>query len=75
MNATFKTPGELTQLILAKSVQKFGPWPSNLDVFVYRTDSGWEYVITPTNDPAELSYCRKVLRLGRKLEKMVRLKA
>jgi hypothetical protein len=75
MDTVAKTPTEITRLILAEAVRQIGPWPSNLDVFVFRTDDGWECLVTPTCDPREATYREEVLEIGRSLEQSIRLKA
>lgn len=75
MDELVRSPGEITRLVLAEATRQIGPWPTNLDIFVYRTGESWKCLVTPTNNPDELTYRRAVLKLGRKLEKTIKLKA
>jgi hypothetical protein len=75
MGTVAKTPNEIARLIVVEAVRQIGPWPDNLDVFIFRTDHGWECLVTPTGDPCEAAYREEILEIGRTLEQSITLKA
>jgi len=46
---------ELRALIKQRSTQ-FGPWPAGMTMFVYRSNDGWEVMISPGKTPQEEDY-------------------
>ena len=68
------TSGEIIRTISNEAVRQIGPWPTTLDIFVFRIEGGWECLITPTDDPAEERFRNAALKIGITLSQFVKLK-
>jgi hypothetical protein len=74
MRKTVMTSNEIIQTIASEVVRQLGPWPSDLDIFVFRIACGWECLITQTDDPIASRYRAAALRIGKDLEVIITLK-
>lgn len=74
MGKTEATPTEIIRMISAEATRLIGPWPSNLDIFVFRVDDSWECLITPTNNPTEAKFRDVALQIGLSLERIFKLR-
>ncbi|WP_441279250.1 hypothetical protein AB7783_26630 [Tardiphaga sp. 172_B4_N1_3] len=74
MRKTVMTSNEIIQTIASEVVCRFGPWPTDLDIFVFRIACGWECLITQTDDPVASGYRAAALKIGKALEVVITLK-
>ncbi len=68
------TSSEIIQRIESEAIRKLGPWPSCLDIFVFRLEQGWECLISHTDDPATEKYRAAALKIGQAQQDIVILR-
>jgi hypothetical protein len=68
-----KFPAQIAQLIKEQAVFSLGPWPRDLELFIFGTTSGWRCGLSPATQTSDIGYREGVLRIAAELQKTIQL--
>jgi hypothetical protein len=73
MSDEIKTAREIADAIKEQAVASLGPWPRDLDLFIFGAKAGWSCGLSPTTQTSEIEYREGVLQIARELQKQFQL--
>lgn len=59
--------------IKEQAAMSIGPWPRDLDLFIFGTKSGWSCGLSPATQTSDVEYREGVLQIARELQKKIQL--
>jgi hypothetical protein len=68
-----KTASEIARLIKDRANYSLGPWPMDLQLFIFGTTSGWKCGLSPAMQAGDAEYRKAVLQMARELQATVTL--
>jgi hypothetical protein len=68
-----KFPAEIARLIKEQAVASLGPWPRDLELFIFVSKAGWSCGLSPATQGSDLEYREGVLQIAREMQKTVRV--
>jgi hypothetical protein len=63
-----KLPSEIARLITEQAVASLGPWPPDLELFVFVSKAGWSCGLSPATQVSEIEYREGVLEIAREIQ-------
>jgi hypothetical protein len=63
-----KTAREIVRMIKAQAYLSLGPWPIDLQIFIFGTTSGWRCGLSPAALASETEYREAVLQIAKELQ-------
>jgi hypothetical protein len=63
-----KLPAEIARLIQEQAVVSLGPWPRDLELFIFVSNAGWSCGLSPATQGSDLKYREGVLQIARELQ-------
>jgi hypothetical protein len=63
-----KLPAEIARLIQEQAVVSLGPWPRGLELFIFVSNAGWSYGLSPATRGSSLEYREGVLKIAREMK-------
>jgi hypothetical protein len=73
MNGEPKTATEIARMIKERAYIELGPWPIDLQLFIFGTSSGWKCGLSPATQTADSEYRGGVLVIAKELQLTVTL--
>jgi hypothetical protein len=73
MTEESKTAREIMLMIKVRAYILLGPWPTDLQIFIFGTTSGWRCGLSPAAQGSYTEYRETVLQIARELQSTVRL--
>jgi hypothetical protein len=68
-----KTAREIVRMIKEQAYLSLGPWPIDLQIFIFGTTSGWRCGLSPAALASETEYREAVLQIAKELQSTVTL--
>jgi hypothetical protein len=68
-----KTANQIAQAIKERAVQSLGPWPRDLELFIFCLRSGWNCGLSPATQASDIEYREAVLQIARELRETIQL--
>jgi hypothetical protein len=68
-----KTATEIVRMIKEQAYLSLGPWPIDLQIFIFGTTSGWRCGLSPATQASDSEYREAVLKIARGLQSTVSL--
>ena len=68
-----KTATEIARKIKEQAYLSLGPWPVDLQIFIFGTTSGWRSGLSPATQASDSEYRESVLQIARELQSTVSL--
>jgi hypothetical protein len=68
-----KTATEIARKIKEQAYLSLGPWPVDLQIFIFGTTSGWRSGLSPATQASDSEYREAVLQIARELQSTVSL--
>jgi hypothetical protein len=66
-----KTASDIARMIKEQADLSLGPWPRDLQLFIFGTKSGWKCGLSPATQASDSEYREAVLRIVRELQSAV----
>jgi hypothetical protein len=63
-----KLPAEIAHLIQEQAVASLGPWPRDLELFIFVSKVGWSCGLSPATQVSEIEYREGVLKIVREMK-------
>ena len=63
-----KLPSEIARLITEQAVVSLGPWPRDLELFIFVSTTGWSCGLSPATQVSEVEYREGVLKIAREMQ-------
>jgi hypothetical protein len=73
MTKDLKTASDIARMIKEKANLSLGPWPRDLQLFIFDTKSGWKCGLSPATQASDSEYREAVLQIARELQSTVSL--
>jgi hypothetical protein len=67
------TATEIARMIKERAVVELGPWPIDLQLFIFGTSSGWTCGLSPATQAGDAQYRGGVLVIARELQLTISL--
>jgi hypothetical protein len=74
MDEAEKTATEIAKAIRERAKIEMGPWPRDLELFVFVINDGWSFGLSPAANGFEAQYRKAVLQIATELRDSVKLK-
>jgi hypothetical protein len=71
MSKDLKTATDIARMIKEQATVTLGPWPRDLELFIFGTKSGWKCGLSPATQASDAEYREAVLQLVRELQETV----
>jgi hypothetical protein len=68
-----KTAREIADAIKEQAMLSLGPWPRDLELFIFGGQAGWTCGLSPANTISDIKYREGVLQIARELQKQIQL--
>jgi hypothetical protein len=68
-----KTAREIMLMIKERAYLLIGPWPIDLQIFIFGTASGWRCGLSPAAQASDTEYREAVLQIAKELQSTVTL--
>jgi hypothetical protein len=68
-----KTATQIALAIKEQAAMSLGPWPRDLELFIFGTKSGWSCGLSPATQTSDIEYREGVLQIARELQKKIQL--
>jgi hypothetical protein len=68
-----KTASDIALLIKEQASLSLGPWPRDLQLFIFGTRSGWKCGLSPATKASDSEYRDAVLQIAREFQSAVSL--
>ena len=62
-----KLPSEIARLITEQAVVSLGPWPRDLELFIFVSTTGWSCGLSPATQTSEVEYREGVMKIAREM--------
>jgi hypothetical protein len=63
-----KFPAEIGRLIREQAEVSLGPWPRDLQLFIFVSTTGWSCGLSPAPQVSEVEYREGVLKIAREMQ-------
>jgi hypothetical protein len=63
-----KTAREIVRMIKEQAYLSLGPWPIDLQIFIFGTTSGWRCGLSPATQASVTEYREAVLQIAKELQ-------
>jgi hypothetical protein len=63
-----KLPAEIARLIQEQAVVSLGPWPADLQLFIFVSNAGWSCGLSPATQVSEIEYREGVMKIAREMQ-------
>jgi hypothetical protein len=63
-----KLPAEIARLITEQAVVSLGPWPTDLQLFIFVSKAGWSCGLSPATQASDVEYREGVLKIAREMQ-------
>ena len=63
-----KLPAEIARLIKEQAVVSLGPWPRDLELFIFVSTVGWCCGLSPATQASEVEYREGMLKIAREMQ-------
>jgi hypothetical protein len=73
MGEEIKTAHEIADAIKEQANLSLGPWPRDLELFIFGTKGSWNCGLSPATQTSEIEYREGVLQIARGLQKLFQL--
>jgi hypothetical protein len=73
MAGDVKTGPQIAQAIKDQAALSLGPWPRDLQLFIFGTKSGWSCGLSPAMQTSDIEYREGVLQIAKELQKTIQL--
>jgi hypothetical protein len=73
MSEDVKTTAQIAQMIREQAELSLGPWPRDLELFIFARKSEWKCGFSPATQSSDIEYREGVLRIARRLQETVRV--
>jgi len=73
MPEELKTAREIADAIKEQAALSLGPWPRDLELFIFAGQAGWTCGLSPATTISDYKYREGVLQIARELKKQVQL--
>jgi hypothetical protein len=73
MTDQLRTAGEIAGLIRARASSSFGPWPHDLQIYIFAENPQWRCGLSPATQASDVEYREGVLRIAKELQKTIKL--
>ena len=68
-----KAANQIAQAIKERAVQFLGPWPRDLELFIFGLRSGWSCGLSPVTQTGDIEYREAVRQIARELRETIQL--
>ena len=68
-----KTAREIADAIKEQAMLSLGPWPRDLELFIFGGKAGWTSGLSPATKISDIKYREGVLQIARELQKLIQL--
>ena len=68
-----KPAGEIARMIKEQATLSGGPWPRDLQLFIFGTKAGWKCGLSPAAHGSDTEYREVVLRIAKELQETLSL--
>ena len=68
-----RTATQIALAIKEQAAMSLGPWPRDLELFIFGTKSGWSCGLSPATQASDIEYREGVLQIARGLQKKIQL--
>jgi len=63
-----KLPAEIARLIKEQALVSLGPWPRDLELFIFVSVTGWSCGLSPATQVSDIEYREGVLKIAREMQ-------
>jgi hypothetical protein len=71
MTKDLKTASDIARTIKEQANLSLGPWPRDLQLFIFGTQSGWKCGLSPAMQASDVDYREAVLQIAMGLQETV----
>jgi hypothetical protein len=71
MTKELQTASDIARMIKEQAGILVGPWPRDLQLFIFGTKSGWKCGLSPATQASDADYREAVLQIVRDLQETV----
>jgi hypothetical protein len=68
-----KTASQIALAIKEQAVLSLGPWPLDLELFIFGAKGGWKVGLSPAAQASDITYRQGVMEIARELQKTIQL--
>jgi hypothetical protein len=68
-----RTAGEIAGLIRARASSSLGPWPHDLQIYIFAEKPEWRCGLSPATQASDVEYREGVLRIAKELQSTIKL--
>jgi hypothetical protein len=68
-----KTACEIADAIKEQAILSLGPWPRDLELFIFGAKAGWTCGLSPAAQISDIEYREGVLQMARDLQRKIQL--
>ena len=68
-----KTAREIADAIKEQATPSLGPWPRDLELFIFGAKAGWICGLSPATQTSDIEYREGVLQIARDLQRKIQL--
>jgi hypothetical protein len=73
MSQDLKTAPEIARMVREEAALTLGPWPRNLELFIFVRKSEWKCGLSPAEQGSNIQYREGVLQIAKRLQETVRV--
>jgi hypothetical protein len=67
------TAGEIADMIKARATSSLGPWPRDLQLYIFGDAPGWRCGLSPAMQASDVAYREGVLGIVTELQRTIKL--
>ena len=73
MTDELRTASEIASLIKARATSSLGPWPRDLQIYIFSETPGWRCGLSPATQESDAEYRDGILGIAKQLQRTVKL--
>ena len=68
-----RTASEIAGLIKARASSSLGPWPHDLQIYIFAEKPEWRWSLSPATQASDVEYREGVLLIAKELQSTIKL--
>jgi hypothetical protein len=73
MTDELRTAGEITDMIKTRATSSLGPWPRDLQLYIFGETLAWRCGLSPAMQESDVEYREGVLGIATELQRTIKL--
>jgi hypothetical protein len=73
MTDELRTAGEIADMIKARATSSLGPWPRDLQLYIFGDNPEWRCSLSPAMQESDVEYREGVLGIATELQRTIKL--